>query len=105
MFLLKCTGLKGDYKESMEEITELAIKYEVNAIVEETNFGDGMFAELLKPVLIAKGHPVPIDSVRFTSAQGYKEQRIISVLEPFMNQHRLIVDFAVIEDNLSSVCG
>jgi hypothetical protein len=53
----------------------------------ESNFGDGMFTSLLRPIL-AKVHPCGLEEIR-SSVQ--KEKRIIDTLEPIMNQHRLIV--------------
>jgi hypothetical protein len=54
----------------------------------EANFGDGMFAQLLKPVL-SRIHPCGVEEVRSTTQ---KERRIIDTLEPIMNQHRLVVN-------------
>ena len=59
----------------------------VNMIIVESNFGDGMFTQLLKPV-VQRYYPVTIDEVNHTKQ---KELRIIDTLEPVMNQHRLVV--------------
>lgn len=67
-------------------------------ILIESNFGDGMFRELLTPYMV-KTHPVTMEEVRHNTQ---KEKRIIDTLEPVMNQHRLIVDPTVIEDDYKS---
>ena len=65
----------------------------------ESNFGDGMFTELIKPVL-KKIYPVSTEEVRHSKQ---KELRIIDTLEPVMNQHRLIIDPKVIQKDYDSV--
>jgi hypothetical protein len=68
-------------------------------VLVESNFGDGMFTELLKPYLL-KTHPVTIEEVRHSKQ---KEHRIIDTLEPVMNQHRLVIDPKVIQKDYDSV--
>lgn len=93
LYLLQCKGLKGGYTdENLQLLANEAKKYGVNMVVVESNFGDGMFLKLLTPFLV-RTHPVTCEEVR-SSIQ--KEKRIIDTLEPVMNQHRLIVDSAVI---------
>ena len=58
-----------------------------------------MFTDLLKPVL-TKVHPVTIEEVRHNIQ---KEKRIIDVLEPVMNQHKLVIDMRALEKDYSSV--
>jgi hypothetical protein len=82
-------GLPGGYdRATLERLAKIAQIQKVNWIRVESNFGDGMFTELFKPIL-RKIHPCTIEEVR-NSKQ--KELRIIDTLEPVMNQHRLIVD-------------
>jgi hypothetical protein len=57
-----------------------------------------MFAQLIKPVL-GKVYPCTVEEVKHSKQ---KELRIIDVLEPVMNQHRLIVDQKVIEKDYRS---
>ena len=70
----------------------------MNEIIVESNFGDGMFNQLFMPVL-NKVHPVTMSEVRHNTQ---KERRIIDVLEPVMNQHRLVVDKKVIQKDFDS---
>jgi len=49
---------------------------------------DGMFQELLKPVLL-KIYPCALEEIR---SSKQKEMRIIDTLEPLLNQHRMVFD-------------
>ena len=92
-------GMQGGYGE--DTLKALAIKakqHKVNAIVVESNFGDGMFVELFKPIL-NKIHPCTIEEVRHNTQ---KERRIIDTLEPVMNQHKLVIDPKVIKNDYES---
>jgi len=92
-------GMQGGYGD--DTLKALAIKakeHKVNAIVVESNFGDGMFVELFKPIL-TKIHPCTIEEVRHNTQ---KERRIIDTLEPVMNQHRLVIDPKVIQKDYES---
>jgi hypothetical protein len=94
LFLVASGGFKEGYSEAtLKGLAAIAAYHKVNAVIVESNFGDGMFNQLLKPIL-AKVHPVTVEEVKH-SVQ--KERRICDVLEPIMNQHRLVVDAAVIE--------
>ena len=57
-----------------------------------------MFNQLFMPVL-NKVHPVTMGEVRHNTQ---KERRIIDVLEPVMNQHRLVMDKKVIQKDFDS---
>jgi len=69
-------------------------KYKVSTLLIESNFGDGMVAELFRKHAINKNVPINIEETR---ANVRKEDRIIDSLEPVFNQHRLVVDPAVIK--------
>ena len=77
----------------------IAKDQQVKLIIIESNFGDGMFMQLFIPWLKKVGYPVTVEETR-SSTQ--KERRIIDTLEPVMNQHRLIIDKKVIEDDFES---
>ena len=96
--LLYCTawgGFLGGYDErNLAFLARLAEIQKVKLVLVEPNFGDGMFAQLLRPVM-AKIHPqCSIEDSEW--AKGQKELRIIDTLEPVMNQHRLIMDRKVL---------
>jgi hypothetical protein len=91
-------GLKGGYDDAtLETLALTAKKNKVNLILIESNFGDGMFTKLFSPWLLKVGYPCTIEEVRST---GQKERRIIDVLEPVLNQHRLVMGRSVIERDL-----
>jgi hypothetical protein len=95
LFLLDCGGFRGGYSEAvLTTFSNIAKDYKVNSIVVEPNFGDGMFNELLKPILQKVGYPVQVVDAERSSAQ--KERRIIDSLEPVLNQHKLVVNKALI---------
>jgi hypothetical protein len=86
-------GIKGGYDEkTLKELVAIAKDNKVNKVVIESNFGDGMFMELIKP-LFRTTYPVTIEEVRHNKQ---KELRIVDTLEPVLNSHRLIVDPKVI---------
>ena len=74
-------------------------KYNVTKLVIETNFGDGIVSELFSKHLVQTKQSIDIEEVR---ANVRKEDRIIDSLEPVLNQHRLVVDRAVIEWDFKS---
>lgn len=99
LFVVDAGGLQGGYSDEVLKVLAIkAQKQKVNAIVVESNFGDGMFVELFKPILL-KIHPCTIEEVRHNIQ---KERRIIDTLEPIMNQHRLVIDPKVIQRDFES---
>ena len=96
LFIVDIGGYHEGYSEGT--LTTLANKakfYGVNEIVIESNFGDGMFAQLLKPVL-NKIHPC---AVQETNSRQQKEKRIIDTLEPLLMSHKIILNQSVIMDD------
>ena len=99
LYVTAAGGVKGGYsEETLSKLVNVAKSQKVNKIIIESNFGDGMFTELLKPYLV-KIYPCSIEEVRHNIQ---KERRIIDVLEPVMNQHRLVIDAGVIRDDYES---
>lgn len=98
LFLTASGGYLGGYTPPiLASLGQIAKSHKVNHIIVESNFGDGMFTQLLKPVLTNDvGYPCTIEEVRH-SVQ--KEKRIIDTLEPVMNSHRLIVDPKVVQND------
>jgi hypothetical protein len=104
LFVHALTGLHGGPTvQNLEKIAYLARDKKAQVIRVEPNFGAGMFAQLLRPV-VARIHPhcSVEDEERST---GQKEKRIIDTLEPVLNQHRLVMDTKVIKDDYQSVQG
>ena len=92
------------YRDGYSDSTLLDIlrgckRYNVTKLVVETNFGDGIVAELFKKHLQQTKQAIDVEEVR---ANVRKEDRIIDTLEPILNQHRLIVDRGVVEWDYNS---
>lgn len=92
------------YRDGYSDNTLLDIlrgckRYNVTKLLIETNFGDGIVAELFKKHLQQTKQAIDVEEVR---ANVRKEDRIIDALEPVMNQHRLIIDRGVVEWDYSS---
>jgi len=92
------------YRDGYSDTTLLDIlrgckKYNVTKLLIETNFGDGIVAELFKKHLQQTKQAIDVEEVR---ANVRKEDRIIDSLEPVLNQHRLIVDRSVVEWDYNS---
>jgi len=99
LYLTASGGLLNGYStESLRKLSEVAREQNVNQMIVESNFGDGMFSQLLKPVL-ASIYPCTIEEVRHSTQ---KEKRIIDTLEPVFNSHKLIVDEKIIKDDFES---
>ena len=87
------------YRDGYSDKTLLDIlrgckKYNVTKLLVETNFGDGLVAELFKKHLQQTKQAIDVEEVR---ANVRKEDRIIDALEPVLNQHRLVIDRGVID--------
>lgn len=96
LFLMETGGYREGYSE--QTLITLATKakfYGVNEIIYEANYGDGMFGQLLKPVL-NQIHPCAVNEVKHSKQ---KELRIIDTLEPVLMRHKLIVNRSVIMDD------
>lgn len=99
LFVTAAGGLPGGYSdETLKSLSVIAKEHSVNEIIVESNFGDGMFTALLQPIL-SKIHKVTISEVRHNIQ---KEKRILDVLEPVMNRHKLIVEEKLIHDDYNS---
>ena len=99
LYIRRCGGVVGGYsEEALQKLSMIAKEENVNEIIVESNFGDGMFNQLMTPI-ISKIHPVTMSEVRHNTQ---KEKRIIDVLEPVMNQHKLVIDKKVIKQDYES---
>lgn len=104
LFVTKINAKRGDgySEETLLSILKDARDQKVNLILVEPNFGDGMFAQLLR----AKSqvhYPVTVEDAAWSKVQ--KEARIIDTLEPIMNQHRLVVCSSVVDWDYTSTTG
>jgi len=100
IFIPEVDGTRDGYSDvTLEMLARRAKTHKVNMILIESNFGDGMFAQLLRPWL-SKIYPCTIEDDR---ASSMKEGRIIDTLEPVMMQHRLVMDPKVIQKDLDGL--
>lgn len=96
LFVRRAGGLPGGYDDdTLTKLANIAKDEEVNQIVVEDNFGDGMYIELLKPVL-RRIWNCTVEGVRHSTQ---KERRIIDTLEPVMSRHKLVFDLGIIKDD------
>ena len=99
IFVHEAGGLQGGYdEETLKTLVAIAKRNKVNIVLIESNFGDGMFKALIEPYF-TKDYPVTIEEVRHNTQ---KERRIIDTLEPVMNQHKLIFNKRIIEQDFET---
>lgn len=100
LFVMECKGLRGGYVDkNLRLLVARAKHFGVNKIVCEENMGAGMFTKLLHPHL----EGVYACEVEDIHNHIQKERRIIDVLEPLLNQHRIIMNRQVILDDLKEI--
>ena len=92
-------GFRGGYEDAtLEQLAKKAKQWQVNEVLCEGNFGDGMFLKIFSPVL-QRVHRCALTETKST---GQKEVRIADVLEPVMGAHRLIVMESAIQKDYQS---
>lgn len=100
LFLTASGGFLGGYDDkTLDALLNIAKKHHCERILVEPNFGGGMFTKLLQ------SRAVNVLSCAIEDAEWSKtakEQRIIDILEPVLNQHRLVVCPSVIEADFNS---
>ena len=100
LYLHEVRAYRDGYSDNtLLDILKGCKKYNVNTMVIESNFGDGIVAELFKKHIQQTKQRILIEEVR---ANVRKEDRIIDTLEPVLNQHRLIVNRSLIEWDYNS---
>ena len=100
LYLHEMRAYRDGYSDStLLDILKGCKKFNVSSLLIESNFGDGIVAELFKKHLQNTKQAIHIEETR---ANVRKEDRIIDSLEPVMNQHRLVIDKSVIEWDYAS---
>ena len=100
LYLHEMRAYRDGYSDNtLLDILKGCKKFGVTKLVIETNFGDGIVAELFKKHLAQTKQGIDVEEVR---ANVRKEDRIIDSLEPVLNQHRLVVDRSVIDWDYNS---
>ena len=96
IFLVDVGGIPGGIDEDqMNFLTDKAVQWKPNMVHVEKNFGNGMFAQVWRPLIAASAFPTTIEDVWET---GQKELRIIDTLEPVIGRRRFIVEEALIAE-------
>lgn len=95
IFLLDSGGFSscaGYSTETITAIVQKALFFKANKIYVESNFGDGMYTQLMLPI-VNRIYPCPVEEIK---NYKQKEQRIIDTIEPILLHHKLIVSSNVI---------
>jgi hypothetical protein len=105
-FLLDLWASQDGYgEETLRSIARLCVRWDVSTLYIESNFGDGMMTVLVKAALAvaweAEGKRRKLDRTgtaveEVKSGAVQKEKRMLSVLEPVTQAHRLVVNREVI---------
>ena len=100
LYLHEMRAFRDGYSDNtLLDILKGCKKYNATTLLIESNFGDGIVAELFKKHIQQTKQNIFIEETR---ANVRKEDRIIDSLEPVFNQHRLIVNRSVIEWDYAS---
>jgi hypothetical protein len=114
VFWLDLFASKEGYSPTvLQAIAKRCVRFGVHELFIEANFGDGMFTALLRPVLMKEWEAAnklrrleDYGGTKITetkTGKAQKERRMLSVLEPVTQQHRLVVNRAVIEYDDASI--
>ncbi len=96
---------------TLKALAVLMVRHKVNYWVAEENYGGGMFAQLLKPVIQQEAERMRLNKESTWPGASFdeeydgwastqKEQRILDTLTPVLKAHRLVVSRRVIEADL-----
>ena len=95
LYLHEMRAYRDGYSDhTLLDILKGCKKYDAKTLLIESNFGDGIVAELFKKHLQQTKQNIFIEETR---ANVRKEDRIIDSLEPVINQHRLVLNRSVVE--------
>lgn len=115
LYLVSVGGyIDGFGEATLRGLAAKAIRHHVNYVIDETNYGGGMFRQLLRPVMSRmaeearmrkddpdpKARPPMFDEEWNGWSSTQKELRILDTLEPLVQSHRLVVDRRVIEEDM-----
>lgn len=122
LYHLSLYASQDGYEEHvLREIAKRCIRFGVGRLLVEDNFGGGMFASLLKPILKDEWDkhlallkrtgrlPRNPDTVQGTAVETVssgrtgKERRILGVLEPILQSHRLVISRSVLREDYETI--
>jgi hypothetical protein len=96
IYLMEVGGYRGGYDDpTLEKLAKKAKQWDIQTVVHESNFGDGMFGKVFQSTLL-KHHKCSMEEIR---ARGMKELRICDTIEPLMGSHRLVIRDEVIRED------
>lgn len=114
VFLLHLQAWQDGYgPETLRGIADVLVRFNVATCLIEKNFGDGMFNSLLSPVVeeawaranaqrAEKDHGgTSLEEIN--SGKVQKELRMLSVLEPITQSHRLVVNAELVRADYESL--
>jgi len=79
LYVRRCGGITGGYsEEALQKLAVIAKEEQVNEIIVESNFGDGMFNQLFMPVL-NKVHSVTMSEVRHNKKRNAVSSMFLSL--------------------------
>jgi hypothetical protein len=106
LFWMATGAVSGGFcEEAFEGLSRVCYKYDVNKAIVESNFSDGGFSVVWKPLLDnyyqewSKGERKFGPEIIDDRATLQKELRIIDTLEPILGRHSLIMSEDVIEQD------
>ena len=97
--LFQGASTDGHTSDVMKAIAADCKRWRVQTVIVESNFGQGMFGELLQPHFADIGWQVEIVEERAGSVS--KEKRIVATLEPLITDHRLVVSAQLLRDDFN----
>lgn len=91
-----CTAagaLPGGHSDvTLTQLARIAKQHDVQEIIVESNYGDGLYEKALAPLVAREGGAIAIRGVKVSQQ---KERRICDILEPVTGSHRLVIDSRV----------
>jgi hypothetical protein len=81
-------GNEGFAQPVLEKLARIAYNNQINYVVVESNFGDGMYARLLSPVMARINGPT---EVKDRKATKQKEVRILDTFQSLTEAHKLVI--------------
>lgn len=102
LFLLDAGGfIDGFSTYTLEALAKLTVQWGVKLCIPEPNYGGGMWTNLFLPVLKRVNPRCGLQEAE--TSRGNKEMRICDTLEPVVQQHRLVVNKALLHKDWASV--
>jgi hypothetical protein len=100
MFLVAAGRFPGSYNDNaLKALVAVAEKHEIKLVLCKPNYGCTMFTNLL--ISSVQQHPNELRVEDANWGTVAKDQRIVDVVEPVMNERRLIVRPSVIEQDFN----